>query len=204
MWFELIGYIASALVALSLTMSRIFTLRLLNSLGALTFIIYGFLIDALPIVLTNILILGINLYYLYQMQTTSEYFQLLYVRPDSEYLQKFLDFYNDDINKIVPDFAYDPLQPTLVVFILRDLRPVGVFIGRQEGDTVHLILDYVIPGYRDFKAGRFIYHDNRNLFLERDIKTLVSDPGYPIHEKYLQKCGFTLMENGQYIRQLAP
>ena len=62
---ELIGYFASALVILSLMMKNIFTLRLINTVAAIWFVIYGFLIQSYPVILTNALIVLINFYHLY-------------------------------------------------------------------------------------------------------------------------------------------
>jgi hypothetical protein len=57
---ELTGYLASALVAGSMVMKSVLRLRLINTLGALTFVAYGVLIRAWPVVLMNALIAGIN------------------------------------------------------------------------------------------------------------------------------------------------
>jgi hypothetical protein len=82
--------------------------------------------------------------------------------------------------------------------ILRDMTPAGVFIGKQVGDVLHIRLDYVIPGYRDFKSGRFVYEESAHLFQEKGIKTLQSAAGSPVHEKYLQRVGFIEGASGSY------
>ena len=56
--YELIGYLASVLVALSLTMRSILRLRLINLLGAAFFTVYGLLITAYPVAFLNGLIVG--------------------------------------------------------------------------------------------------------------------------------------------------
>lgn len=43
---ELIGYSAYLLIAISLMMSSILRLRIINSLGAVTFVVYGLAIGA--------------------------------------------------------------------------------------------------------------------------------------------------------------
>jgi hypothetical protein len=63
---ELIGYLASVLLIISFLMKNIRTLRLVNSLGCIAFIAYGFLLQtSWPIVITNAFIVGANIYYLY-------------------------------------------------------------------------------------------------------------------------------------------
>jgi hypothetical protein len=66
--YELTGYAASVLVAASLMMSNIVRLRVLNMLGALTFVVYGALIEAWPVAFMNTFIVGINIWYLVQMR----------------------------------------------------------------------------------------------------------------------------------------
>lgn len=59
-----IGYAASAGVLLSFLMRDIRTLRMVNSVGCFLFIIYGLLLESFPVILTNVIIVLINLYYL--------------------------------------------------------------------------------------------------------------------------------------------
>lgn len=59
---EVVGYLASALVLISLLMRDILQLRFFNSAGCFWFIVYGVLIGSLPILITNVLILVINFY----------------------------------------------------------------------------------------------------------------------------------------------
>jgi uncharacterized protein with PQ loop repeat len=62
---EIIGYIASAIVLISFLMKNIKKLRIFNSIGCLVFIVYGILLDlSIPIILTNSVIVCINVYFL--------------------------------------------------------------------------------------------------------------------------------------------
>lgn len=61
---EIIGYIAMAFIAASFLMKEIKALRILNSLGASAFIIYGVLLKQPPIYLLNSFILLVHLFYL--------------------------------------------------------------------------------------------------------------------------------------------
>ena len=65
---EWIGYAAMATVLMSFLMKLVNKLRIVNSLGCLLFVFYGFLLDpiSMPIILTNVAIFCINLYYLVQ------------------------------------------------------------------------------------------------------------------------------------------
>ncbi|TNE76807.1 MAG: uroporphyrinogen decarboxylase [Bacteroidetes bacterium] len=63
---SILGYSASLLVLVSFVMKDIRHLRILNSVGCGTFILYGSLLHpiAWPIVITNSAIIGINIFYL--------------------------------------------------------------------------------------------------------------------------------------------
>ena len=62
---ELVGYLASAVLMISFMMKNLNTLRIINSLGALLFVVYGFMLEtSWPIIITNSFIFGVNLYYL--------------------------------------------------------------------------------------------------------------------------------------------
>ena len=70
---EWVGYAASAVLMVSFLMKNIITLRLINSLGAILFIIYGFMLaTSWPIIITNAFILCVNLYYLAKYFLKSE------------------------------------------------------------------------------------------------------------------------------------
>ncbi len=62
---EIIGYAGSALLLISMMMKDMKTLRWINVLGCATFIVYGVLLGAVPIIITNTAILLVNLYYLF-------------------------------------------------------------------------------------------------------------------------------------------
>jgi hypothetical protein len=61
---ELVGYLASALVVLALTMTSVVRLRMVSLAGSITFFVYGTLIDSVPIMITNGSIAVINVWFL--------------------------------------------------------------------------------------------------------------------------------------------
>jgi len=200
--FELIGYAASILIAISLMMKSLIRLRVINGIGALVFVVYGILIEAYPVAILNGLIVFIDIYYLVQMLKRSDYFTLMEVEPDSHYLQFFLDFHEDDIRNFFPSFAYKPNSKDFVFFVLRDTVPAGLVIIRQENNKGKILLDYALQDYRDFKIGSFIFDDNANRLLKRGIDCLETTGAVPSHERYLRRMGFTQDKDGLYKREL--
>lgn len=200
-FYELIGYAGSALVAISLTMKSLVRLRFVNLIGAFFFITYGFLIGAFPVVFMNTIIVGINIYYLVQMWNQKDYFKLMEVAYDSRYLKNFVDFYQKEIREFFPTYLFKPQNDQLAVFVLRNMVPAGVLIVKPQGEQAEIFLDFVIPNYRDFRAGKFLFEESTAYFQQRGIKRFISEAGNSRHEAYLKRMGFQL-ENGIYYRAL--
>lgn len=66
-WIEWVGYFGAGLVVVSfLVGSNVRTIRLINMFGAITFIVYGYLLDVnLPVIIPNVFITCIQFYYLF-------------------------------------------------------------------------------------------------------------------------------------------
>lgn len=199
----MVGYMGSLLVAFSLTMKSLQRLRIINMIGALFFIAYGLLIGALPIALLNALTLGVNSYNLWRMLQQKDYFTLMEIRPDSAYLKRFLEFYRKEISELVPTYLFKPGEDQMVIFILRNMVPVGLVIVKPDGEVAKIFLDFVIPGYRDFRAGKFLFDESADYFWQKGIKQLFSAPGSARHESYLKRMGFEL-EQELYQRKIQP
>lgn len=62
---EWVGYLASLVLMISFLMKNINTLRIINSIGAILFVVYGIMLAiSWPIIITNTFILGVNIIYL--------------------------------------------------------------------------------------------------------------------------------------------
>jgi hypothetical protein len=197
---EVFGYLASAVIILSLTMSSVVKLRLVGLVGATMFGIYGALVGSIPVVVTNVVIIGLHSYFLTKAYRDEEYFTLLEVQPDSPYLLQFLEFHADDIRRIHPDFTYQPVGEHLVVFVLRDMVPAGVFIGRRGGEegVMDVELDFVIPQYRDLRPAAFLFGSSREAFAEWGVTRLAVTATTGTLRSYLVKVGFVAVADDRY------
>ena len=61
---ESVGYLASILIAISITIKGGFYFRILNLAGSICFFIYGLLIRSWPVAIINIYGIGINIFHL--------------------------------------------------------------------------------------------------------------------------------------------
>ena len=201
-FYELIGYTGSVLVAISLSMKSLQRLRMVNMAGASFFILYGILIRALPIVLLNSLTLNVNAFYLWRMLQKRDYFTLMQVRADSAYLLHFLEFYRKEISEFIPTYQFKPDELQVVVFILRNMLPVGLVIVKPQGEEARIFLDFVIPGYRDFRAGKFLFEESAEFYRQKGIRILSTTPGGAKHVTYLKRMGFHSETDGRYYYEL--
>ncbi len=198
--YEIIGYIASGLIVISLMMRSFLKLRTVNLLGAATMSIYGLLIKSYPVAILNAIIVAIDIYYLYEMFRPKDYFKLLKVRQNAHYLKHFLDYHCSEIRKFFPDFSYRESENQRVFFVLRNLIPAGLFIMETCGDDALFIkLDFVIPGYRDFKMGKFVYSKDSDIFKNKNVTSVLANAGSPKHAVYLKKMGFQLQNSAENL-----
>ncbi len=201
--YEWIGYIASAIIAVSMAMNSIVKFRVINLAGASLLTVYGILIGALPVALLNAFIVAVDIYYLIKIFSKKEVFEVMQVRNDNKYLRRFLNFHSGDIQHFFPGFIHNPELNTHSFFILRDMAIAGVFLARRTGEeTLHVGLDYVTAEYRDFKNGKFIFHRLRDKMIADGITRVVTKGHARLHQKYLRKLGFKKLPDEQYELRL--
>lgn len=198
-----IGYVASGAIALSMTMSSILKFRWINLAGAVLFSAYGFLIGALPVGFLNAFIALVDIYYLYSIYSKKEVFEILEVRADNKYLLRFIEFHEKDIQHFFPGFAYQPELNTVSFFVLRNMAVAGVFLAhRKENHCLSVGLDFVLPEYRDFKNGKYIYLRLRNHFIDDGYTKVIAEGKSEKYSQYLAKLGFERNTEGMFEKSL--
>lgn len=202
-YLEYIGYVASVIIATSMTMRSIVKFRWINLVGATLFSAYGFIIGSMPVGVLNGFIILVDLYYLHQIYGKKEVFEILEIAPDSRYLMRFLNFHKPDITKFFPDFSYEPDKNMKCYLTLRDMAVSGMFLAHTENvKELKVALDYVLPEYRDFKNGRFVYGQLYKKLAEKGVEVVRVESSNPAFVKYLKKLGFTKAETVGFERYL--
>ncbi|MBL4940827.1 MAG: hypothetical protein JKY81_04100 [Colwellia sp.] len=190
---EAFGYVASVLIALSLMMSNIKRLRWINLFGAAAFSIYGYFIDAYPVFILNGWIALVDIYYLICIYREKDQFDLVRLKSVQTPLFSLLkERYGKDITQLCKNFQWAQLDNAVVLLLFRNMKPVGFFAYKElnaEG-KVAVLLDYIIPEDRDFKAAKFMFTGHNNQLNQEGIKHLVVQPSDIKHELYLSRVGF--------------
>ncbi|MDZ4806962.1 MAG: YgjV family protein [Bacteroidota bacterium] len=197
------GYLASVLLAIGLLVNNDLKFRWLNTGGNVAFIIYGVVLGAVPIILTNSILLAINAFYLYKIYNRKEHFELLEFSNGGIMIDRFLTFYQKDIVVYFPDFKREHLESKLNFVVLRDLVIANIFSARLDSNgAAEVIINYTVQKYRDYKVGRFIFDKEKSHLVSKSVKTLYyKTVANKRHEKFLSVMGFSMQElNGhQYL-----
>jgi len=191
-----VGYVASALVVLALTMTSVVRLRMVSLAGSVTFFVYGALIDSVPIMLTNGAIAVINVWFLRKEFDSGgphgRDLGVSHIRSDSPFLADFIAFHLIDIHRFQPDFHLPKDDDVVTLLLNRDGLPAGMLIGRRNGATLTIDLDYVLGEFRDSRLGRWLYGPGAQVFRADGIEQLRSAGTTDTHRKYLERVGFRL------------
>ncbi|HEV7333431.1 MAG TPA: YgjV family protein [Flavisolibacter sp.] len=198
---EGIGYLASLLLALSLIAANNLRFRWLNTGGCLAFIVYGIMIGAFPIILTNALLFIINVFALVKIYRKKEDFELLEFKPDATLIAKFLRFYEADLKTYFPHFRLEENSNDVRFVVLRNMELANVFVATPTEDgTAFVKCNYTIPKFRDYKVGRFIFEKEREYLPAKGIRKLVyTEVANPGHREFLERMGFRKEENESSI-----
>ena len=193
---EGIGYAASLIILVSLLMTNVFRFRLINGIGSVLFATYGWWIGSWPVCVINLVIAGIDGWYLLQTMRLNAFFDLAPAESvGTEYLKRFFLFHERELMGYAPGLTLENLQAACTCLIFRNLLPVGVFSYRQNGPDAEIVLDFMIREYRDFKAGRYLYRTKRMFFKEKGIKRFHALARHPSQPKYFLRSGFVREED---------
>lgn len=191
-WTEWLGYAASVIVAVSLTMNNIRRLRWINLAGALAFTVYGALLKLYPVLIVNAFIVGINIYYIMRMKLTRDRFNLISVDPStSTFLPRFIDYHKREILEHFPKFNPQTVHEQKAIFITRNVIPVGLIVYAEKSDSViEILLDFAIPTYRDYENAVYFFQEFSKLMREKGFKKYISYCNVPVHQRYLRRMNF--------------
>ena len=195
---ELVGYLASALVVISLAMTSVVRLRAISLVGSVTFVVYGALIDSVPIIVTNAAIATLNVWFLRAELGGRRHLGASVVAADDPFLVDFLRYHLPDIHRFQPTFELPAAEPDLLALLMmRDGLPAGALIGSLDDGMLRVRLDYVTKPYRDSQLSQWLYGKGSGVLRRLGVTTVSSEPGTEPHRSYLARNGF-IQVGGRY------
>lgn len=201
----LFGTVASVIIAISLTMKNLKTLRIVNMIGAFMFSIYGVFINAIPVITVNAIIVLIDIYFYIPLVKNKEKFDLVLNKSETKYYSElFLKYYSKDIQRFFPSFSIELLDELNSAYILRDMVPALLLLYKEtEGEDIEILMDYATPQFRDFKSSSYFFnYAVHNLNIDTSKKKFFKVRStVDIHDKYLIKMGFQRIDDTEFFRK---
>jgi len=195
---EIFGYIGSALVVISMLMSSIVKLRVINTVGSIISFIYALLCGAMPLALMNICLIIINLIGLYKLLHSPKSYEMVEGNAKESFVSYFLDRYADDIRVFFPDFRKEETADKKAYLVCCDDSPAGLLLGEEKDGVLDILIDYSTPKYRDSSEGKYLYASLKKRNIRQLRFTRKVSEG---HRPFLEKMGFA-EENGVFVKKI--
>ncbi len=197
---ELIGYAGSVLVVVSMLMTSLKKLRIVNTAGCVVFATYALIIKSYPTAGMQVALIIINMINLYKLMNTKRDYRVVELPVNDSILTYYAHIYRKDIELFFPGI-FESIntqdEKTKVYLVLNGPTAAGVMLAEKYDSTLEVKLDYTIPAYRDTSVGKFLY----DYLAKNDIKQLSVKTEVPEHGIYLKKMGF-VQTNGLYKKTL--
>jgi hypothetical protein len=223
-----LGWAGSALLVYSVLQSRMLRLRVLNLAASAALVVFNAVIGVWPMVAMNVALCLINAWFmigLLRQRQGGTAFEWVDAAPDGPFVGRFLARHRADVAHFFPAAlnlraALEPagaattldLATALCALVLHGDVTVGLVVAVAGAHGAHpqgtangtwrLLVDYVIPGYRDYTAGSLIY-SGAGPFIARGADRVVAGPELATVQTYLGHAGFVRADEG-WVRALRP
>ncbi|HEX5334145.1 MAG TPA: hypothetical protein VFW79_16050 [Cellulomonas sp.] len=213
---DALGWAGSALLVYSVLQSRMLRLRVLNLAASLALVAFNAIIGVWPMVAMNAALCVINAWFavsLVRQRRRGSAFEWVGAGPGDPFVSRFLAHHGDDVAEFFPvardlpaTLATVGAANTLCALVLHGDVTVGLVAAVADdgapAGTWRLLVDYVIPGYRDYTAGSFLYSP-AGPFAARGAQRVVTGPELASVSTYLGHAGFAPTDGG-WARALQP
>jgi len=182
---EIVGYLGSALVIVSMLMTSVVKLRVINMIGSVIFAAYALCIHSYPTAAMQGALIIINIVNLRKLLNTKKEYSVVKQSGPQTFSDFFISQNKNDIKKIFPDFVEVQAEDE-VYLICNHSDCAGILVASKSDNTLTVSLDYTTPAYRDTSVGKFLYKTLK----EEGIKKLRANAPVELHARYLLKMGF--------------
>lgn len=196
---ELFGYLGSFLVLVSMLMSSVVRLRVINLIGSAIFAAYAILIRSYPTAVLNGSLVLINVYHLIRLSKSSGgSYELQPLGAGEGFSAWFVRRHLADIRHFFPGAEPDALQQLEGFAVFYDSQAAGILLGTRRDGEFTVALDYTTPAYRDCSVGAYLYGQLPSF----GVRRLIAPGDSAEHAQYLEKMGFARQADGSYLRKL--
>ena len=197
---ELFGYLGSFLVLVSMLMTSVVRLRVVNLIGSAIFAAYALMIRSYPTALLNGCLVCVNLYHLLKLRRAAgRSYEIQPIGAGEGLAAWFVGKYREDIARFFPGFDPEQIKTAEGWAVFFDDQAAGVLLGKKEGGCFSAVLDYTSPAFRDCSVGEYLYGRLPTFGVAR-----ISCPsGSSEHARYLEGMGFVPRGDGTFVKELA-
>lgn len=206
--FEIIGYTGSFLVIVSMLMTSVVKLRVINTIGSVIFAVYALCIHSYPTAAMQVCLIVINIISLYKLLSKKNTYSVLPVSNSDSMLAYFYNEYSQDILQYFPDFDIKRISAAdddaakenniCAYLIMCGATAAGLFVGSKTDDAMNVWLDYATPAYRDCSVGKYLY----DYLVQNGFKRFRTATASEAHKSYLSKMGFKLLSDKEFEKVL--
>ena len=190
-YLEIFGYIGTALVIVSMMMTSLIKLRIINMCGGLISLVYAVFCNTWPVVVLNACLICINFVQTVRQLRGKEEVTLLSVEANDPIAQHLMRLWQKDIEKYQPDCNLYATEETERHILYVGQQAVGVLFGSKNEDLFSLQILYLVPSHRTAVMGKNVLQALR----ARGIHTLTSSEFYAKEPyRYLRRLGFTVCD----------
>lgn len=203
---EVMGWLGSALLVVSLLQTRVMRFRVLNTVSCVVLVGYNAALGVWPMAVMNVVLVAINLWVIARMvrgRHDDRSYDAVPMGVDEPFLRQLLARHASDIRTFNPDLPTDAPPPADHAFVVSSGDTVvGVVLSRagERPDEQQVVLDYVLPAYRDFTPGEFVFRPD-GPFAALGTRRVVASPGMAASERYLRAVGF-VERDGRRVLEL--
>lgn len=194
-WLQVIGWLGSALLVASLLQTRLMRLRVLNLIACLILIGFNAALAVWPMVGMNIVLSAINIYFIVKLlrqRHDSRVYRAVPIGVTEPLLTDVLTRHATDIAAFNPGLPADVTAGVEHAFLVSAGDEIVGVVLTREGETPEeqqVVVDYVLPAYRDFTPGEFVFRGD-GPFAALGTRRVVANAGMAASEKYLAAVGF--------------
>lgn len=200
MVLEVIGWLGSALLVFSVLQTKFMRFRILNGVASFVLVVYNAVLGVWPMVGMNAVLVVIDLWFIIKLRgdVVAEK-AFTYVRADLAMRKWFYAAHADDLERFHPGIGGQLITAEADVLFHKD-SAIGLVAFVHGDDRVELLADYVIPSYRDYAPGAFVYSQSGPL-AALGVRTVSVRNPTPEVVRYLQAMEYTEAD-GVYTREL--
>lgn len=196
-YLEIFGYIGTCLVILSMMMSSVTKLRIINMCGSVISGVYAGISLAWPICVMNICLFLINGYHLLKHYLHKNTMEFHLVKHDDTSLLHFINHNKTEILKMNPNLVLNFNSNTNIYLLYNKCEMAGIVVGNTDNTNFILDLIYVLPKFRDSSNTQILPTILSNQNIDK-VTSRIKEKSYNL---YLEKLGFKIDDNS-YIKHL--